>query len=978
MDRPGGSAAGLAAARATRWGKTMRSTRTNRLGAWIAVLLLAPARPALPRGGAPLPTEWNQPHGNAASTAFVDVAPLKVPPTERWRIATEKLLAGPIVSLNHVLVAVREGKLRKLVALDPTTGAVVAHHVLEGSGDVVGIAASGRLVAVVEPAVTRTFRLTGEEFKFERTMSGTFAGEPTLVDQTLLVAGKDGRGLYLLDLSAGRADLVEPNHFGRASEFDVGGKPAIFHLDSNDDFASYQVERETTARSGSRVTLESPARIGGGLLVKGQGPLSRSVLVSADADDAGSWYAWVGSPSASTNSASRAAEITFQTPPAAREKRLFGVNAKGTLIELRSDRRAYLPLIATSLLPKGARIGPPSIARDVLYVGNFAIEIGSKRLLWCVETLETSGPTVPSGDEMVVVTTPAGELVGYGNGPPPAPAEGAPALAPAAKGTKPGRGEKAAAPPPAFAMPGSKPGLIRSDGLFVAGSVSALDAGRWRVEPEGGEAKEYDADAVALVDAGDGGKLLGDELPLYRACLAAVKAEHVEVLVGQVPPWRELKFYEECRRLIDEAKRCGLSAERVDELNESIVGRKSTTAGNADVQKRHLLEVETAAREKTAKSVEAAAAWCAARGAKVAATALLQRRLDFLPGRPVDPATIEPWLPEYLPFGADKAEQAKAWGTWAEELLPSGARFVRADEALAKRLAKTPFATKSALLRTNHVLIVTRELDPKVIGPCLVRGEAAFRALKRLLGPCRSGEKPDELLEVRLYPTRADYLADASGGFEPPKWSVGVYSPKERVSRFYARMESDAEDPLGRSLHLVMAHELTHHYVDRCWDPSGDPHKVAGFWMVEGFAEFVAEQAVEVGRLGDAFDDATVLSLDLSAAVARVDKLLPLELLLALDKKKFDTELEGKSAYLVQARHTLRRTVLDRRGVFYVESAALTFFVMNRFGEKGRAAYIDWFAKLERGEAVAEPWKELGFSDRDDFEMAFRHFLGEL
>ena len=53
---------------------------------------------AAPLGDDPPPREWNQPHGNAAATAFVDVAPLKAPPAERWRIESEQILAGPVVA----------------------------------------------------------------------------------------------------------------------------------------------------------------------------------------------------------------------------------------------------------------------------------------------------------------------------------------------------------------------------------------------------------------------------------------------------------------------------------------------------------------------------------------------------------------------------------------------------------------------------------------------------------------------------------------------------------------------------------------------------------------------------------------------------------------------------------------------------------------------------------------------------------------
>jgi hypothetical protein len=75
------------------------------------------------------------------------------------------------------------------------------------------------------------------------------------------------------------------------------------------------------------------------------------------------------------------------------------------------------------------------------------------------------------------------------------------------------------------------------------------------------------------------------------------------------------------------------------------------------------------------------------------------------------------------------------------------------------------------------------------------------------------------------------------------------------------------------------------------------------------------------------------------------------------------------------ARCTLFRCKLDSRGLFYVESAALSFFVMNRCGEKGRATYVDWFARLCRAQTVPEMWKQVGFASLAEFEEAFKAFL---
>ena len=49
-------------------------------------------------------------------------------------------------------------------------------------------------------------------------------------------------------------------------------------------------------------------------------------------------------------------------------------------------------------LPKGALPGPATIAGDVLYLGNWAVEIKSSRVLWCLAELRAKRALVPVDD----------------------------------------------------------------------------------------------------------------------------------------------------------------------------------------------------------------------------------------------------------------------------------------------------------------------------------------------------------------------------------------------------------------------------------------------------------------------------------------------------------------------------------------------------------------------------------------------------
>jgi hypothetical protein len=908
--------------------------------------------------------EWAQPHGNSASTSCVDVAPLKAPPTERWRLRSEKLLAGPVISQGKLFVARRDGGVAELVALDPATGAVLAKHALDGDAE--SLVAGDGLVVLTGPKSAAAWRLSGGELVPEKTIAGSFGGEPLLVGAAFLAPRADG-GAQLLDWTAGKAAPLLAKGLGRPSVVDAetsAGEsgPALVAL------VPEGADRGAVTRFALAST--SPLKLGASKSLYSAGLVSasdaaRTVLVAVAGREGSEWYVWYGGPRNSgvvRNSGFKLREL--QHPPAAASGRLFGFDREDRLVEIDRDERNVNVLVEKGNLRQGARAGAPSIARDTLFLGNWAIETASKRVLWCLEGIEADGPAIPAGDELLVLRTKAQELVGFGNGK--AGAAGATASSDAAIPAE---------------LPGKKPGLIRSDGRFVPGKVTALDQGRWRVEPEKGAPQELAADEVAFVDDGAKPRRIGEEHALFRACWSVLAPRHAERLVACFEKWRELKLHDECRRLVDEARAHGLPAARADELQGTIAGKGSAKLAATAPTRKKVQDLENEARVDSSDEIVKAAKWCARMDAKVAASALLSRAIELGPkGVEPDPDLAEladDWKPSTFPTELLAGAKVKSWLQWADALLPSGATFAVLDDSTARRMSVTKFAEKSLALRTRNILLFSKELDPTVLGPMLARGEATVRALQKILGPSPTGLPGAAPLEVRLHEHRGDYLADRIAGTLPMAWSAGCYSSADGISRFYSKQEGESGDPDGRTLHEVFAHELTHHYVDRRW-VRDRPSASASYWMVEGFAEFVAGQALEIGRLGEKFDDATVLSIDKAAAAARVEQLIPLEYLLSLNGAHFHSELEGGAFGPVPLRHTLREVSLDKRGVFYAEATALTFFVMNRFGEKGRPTYLKWLQQVYGGSGLQEPWKDLGFEDVYAFRKAFREFLEQV
>lgn len=939
------------------------------LGALSLAGLLSAAHAQVPPS-----REWSQPHGNSAGTACIDVAPLKAPPAERWRLKGMTVLAGPVVSQQKLFVVVKEGEAKQLVVVDPATGTTLAKAALDKVGDVTSMAAGDGLAYLVEPAAVHLWRLAGAELRFEKSIAGSFEGEPTLTGTTLLVSRGTTGGVAAIEAAMVKPAALIAKSFGRPGALlddkfgEARGRSIVATAadDKNEKltFSRYPVQPGPGAAAGSIKLGAAEVLCSTGLGVPADNA-PKTVLVAVQGKEATEWCAWFGSPSGSGLLRSNGIKFTeFKQPPASANGRLYGFSPDATLLEIDVRDGGTNRLVEKQDLRKGSQLGAPSIARDTLYLGNWAMEFGTKKVLWCLDTLEAVGPVVPIGDELIALTLKDGTLVAFGSA----------AAAKAAAGAKAGAATWAPKGPP-DTLPGATTGLVRSDGVFIPGKVTALDGGRWKIAPDGGKPFELDANDVAMVNVDGKPQKVGDEGPIYHVCWSVLAYRHAEELVTVVEKYRDLKLFDDCNRVLEEAKTHGLPAAKYDELAATVAGKTAAKLAPTAPPRKKAEQFEKDARESSCARVVAAAKWCASKECKTAATVLCVRAAEIAPKTPPDPELIKSWQPEGFPDDPEK-NGGKTWPQWAEALLPSGAVFPVLDESAKRRMSVSKFAQGALIISTRNIALYTKEYDIAVIGPMLARGEATVRALQKLLGPSPMGMRADTMLEVHLHKTKADYLADMIVGSTPPAWSAGCFSPGDGISRFYSSVGGDEGASEKHTLHEVFAHELTHHYTDRRWMHDMKSKGASnGFWLVEGFAEFVAGQALEFGRFGESFDDETVRSIDEAAAVARDGKLFPLDFLMGLDQARFQTELNGGFYGPYKLKHSLKDTMLDKRYLFYCQSTALTFFVINKCGEKGLPTYVSWLQKQYSGKGLDEPWKDLGFADMAAFEKAFHAFM---
>jgi len=327
--------------------------------------------------------------------------------------------------------------------------------------------------------------------------------------------------------------------------------------------------------------------------------------------------------------------------------------------------------------------------------------------------------------------------------------------------------------------------------------------------------------------------------------------------------------------------------------------------------------------------------------------------------------------PKAFPFEGDKA-----WRLWARELVPSGGHFLTAADPSWPN-PKGVWATDTLVIGTPHVTLLTRNSDPALIGSLLRNAEGAQRLLDEFFH--KQGVAPAPL-EMRLHQNRADYLAEETpSGAMASTWSLGYYSPAEHASRFYVPDLAPGEDASQReeALQRVVVHELTHQYVaERSGFVDRQTPTAEGHWIVEGCARFMEQQTVALGHPERGFDDATVLSVDLTARAVGKHKEIPLVELFAMSYDAF-LELADEHELELQPRYTLGLFQLSLRELYYHEAGALVFFLMNRCGPDGPVALLNYLQARTQNQLQTNHAKALGFASTKRLEEAFYAFLGD-
>ncbi len=926
--------------------------------------------------------EWNQAGGNAGRTGAVDLEPVRGDAVIAWRRKLPgEVLADPVTWGGVVFVVAKRSQARELLAFRIADGEPLGTRPLpKGRGQGRADLATWQGVVVVRESDRLSgYPHKGSSFGLGWQVRGTWSGSPCVSAGHAFACALDG--VHAVDVRTGN-DLgpVLAGQLGVAAAPGQDGRAAMLVSASLGAREEYKgtwliVHRVGLRWDAGKLALCAPSGTVEAVPVVHDGPAFRlqagsPVLLDAVSGTRGAWYfSFPGGlegakgdfPAFVMPTTWRSADLRMsqiRTVPVATRGRLHGFAEDGTLIS-QLDDGSYLRLVEGGKLPAGARPGPATLARDVIYFGNWAVDVESGRVLWCLADETPATPAIPAADQRLVFGTTTGELVCVADGTAPAVASSTSA--------------SAAASSVSCSAPRDVDGVLLADGRQIEGSFERIEE-RIRIAPTLGEPFDVGVGDVVLAERAGQVEIRGDEyalLTVWRSALRTTTADELEAVFRAM---LAENLVSHGRRVLADARALGMDPARADGLDRLLTGKSEHP--NADLKFRRLATVEEEARARAFDAICAGAAWCAKRGARAAAAVLLGDADRVLPGREQIETAAREVLPPGFPWAAGTAP-GRTWIRWAGELLPAGAWFVPPDDPAWKRAARPPWNQGAILLRTRNLALLSAELDPSVVGACLRNGEGAVRALESLLG-CASA--PETVpMEVRLHRDRKAYLAEHAAGGGGLEWSAGNYSPSEQVSRFYVPRDEVNSEPLGRGLYEVLAHELTHHYVDARWMAGSRSRgsRAPGYWIVEGIARFVEDQAVEMGRRALRFDDPTVPSLDAAAQVEAKGKLFDLATFVDLSQDEFHL-LGGEDLVEVQLRNTLRRQIVSARNVFYEQAGSLTFFMLHRRGPEGRRALIEYLRAYYRGAPTAEGWKRLGFASAAELEREFRAFLAEL
>lgn len=911
----------------------------------LAVLVLACSASAQGRVDVS-PRSWSQAWGNALGTSFVDVEAVRSAPEELGKLELGTILGEPVIWDGIVFVLIKsegtqlrayEVATRKLVKSTPVTGDVPSAL----------FTWNWRVGAVTQSDIGFfDFQREGKSWTAGARLAMAGGEAPRVWGNLLFAAAPTSVTIATVDKAAvrtsfevprGPSALRPPSAFGPAARATL--------LASGGKWSLRVVELDELDSIKLKVLGSADVDLGAG---PDELPSDAQIVRLQPVGGAGAWLVSRGLSSQLVVEGAQTVVLPapFVGPVGAIAGAAFGFDSAGALMRMESSGS-----VATVSPATPAPRGLITLARDVAYTAGRAIDLKNGKELWAGKRWSADRRAYPAADQRLVLVDGKGSLVFLG---------------PKASQKNPALSASAVAPP------GSGDGVVKADGSRVLGRATRVERG-WRIEDEqGGLVAELGESEVALVEREDSVELVGPELAVHRAWRAALDVDHRARLVEGFQQFMKQRLVEDAQRLLGEAKACGLERSKLTELEALLAKTKPNENSNKESQRKAPLAKEAELRKASRAAFTAAAQWCGEHQLALTASMLLLDGEKLAPAEGSADAALVELIPEAFPW-RDASDAAARWKTWVPQLLPSNAAFVPKSDPIWKHVQSAPWDKGVVVVQSPHVLLCSRDQSPEIIGGCLDAAEEAMRLLHGIVPP-EEGAPSDPLI-VRLLYDKQEYMAERA-----PDFTLGYYSPGEKVSRFFVPRGDEGKDLLGRGLFSTVAHELTHHYLDVAWLGPATERKpqsssMPGYWIVEGFATFVQDDVVAKIRARGGLRPQDPACAYVTKAAHGNGHLMPFAKLLELTQAQF--QKLGKEPLfdvpgLTDTAWVLRPAEVN---VFYQQSAALVFFLKYKSPPERRAKLAEYVRAQYLGALGSQGWKALGYGTAEELDQAFRVYL---
>ena len=945
-------------------------------------LLLAACAAKLPAQSA----YWGQDYGGAARQAWIDVEPILREPEELLHLEVGTILAGPAVWGKHVFVAVAEefdpGAPEKVVCvvlmLDLQTGEEAARYKLRKRGAVHFLAVHNSRLVAATPEYVALVQIEADGFKHVAAKSFDNIGVGLLLDQVLVLRESD-RSAAIFDTKRlqelGAVDLPGDSlswYGGRLYSIGKVARDESLGLqiaDLNDELAKRKSVYPKVRSQGGRMDWPGFGKkdfvgrtlaiaLGDRSLLEEDAVFDEVVLrIPAGVPTTDGGRAYSSSGRGFSLSPIRYHPVIYHTP--GEDFSLVGFSASGSIFSSSIRQSGYRKLYDADDLPSGMRVGDASRVANIAYFPNAALDLKTGEILWVKDDLDGPGPLIPCADRRVLaVASDRRSLIVLGN-----PEEEV--VACVIEGPQIPEGGVMAEP----SRMGDGPGVILTNGQRVQGRIESHDDDRLVWLRNGDQSLELPRAWIISIENDGFFELIGREVNLLDAWLV-FEGHWIRTSADPVfEEYRDAGMPREIAALVGELRAFEVDDDWLRSWEAAGQERVNTTGRGASWGKDARAR-ESRFRNEWLMELDAVTNWAFEQGLENLATCLVNRR-SLLAPEPGNPPVA--WAEfKTIPHGIS----AESWAAWAGYLLEADAHFLMAKEGME--------AADTWWIESPGVLLQTSSADPALVGPCVVQAERAIEALECFLALDRNPQSAP--LQMRIFATEHEYQQhQRSVGSQVPTWSAGFYSPSEQRSYFYIPLpgQSVFSGRRGSRLQDVLVHELTHQFLSERWLKDagaiwGDPRQ-PGYWVVEGFARFVEDQAASMRRGTLGMNRIRVGSLDVTAQLNEIaGGTFKLEHLLNLSRAGF-ARLRGEPyPEPIPLRHTSGVTQISQVGIFYDQSGALVYFLAHKKGDEGRRRLLEFMRNYYTNRSGAEGWRVLGYSSMDELEAEFRAFLKEV